>query len=145
MITRKSVGNRKRHTAFGVPIARGIPESQLRGGGGYPSPGLGGAQVLTREGYPSPVLRGYPCPVLVGGTPFLSWLEGTPVLGYPPPGTGLLPPPTRPGLGYPLERTWNQMLGYPLERTWGQRLRRDLGSKTGVPSPHVNRQTPVKT
>ena len=124
----------KRHTARRIASTHSAAVLSRGGGGrgGYPSPGWEGT---------TPVLVGC-TPVLscLGGTPVLA-RGGTPVLGYPPPpaGTGVLspdrtglhPPPSWPGLGTPPPRkdlkpeTW--------ERTW------DWGT------PSLNRHTPVKT
>ena len=73
----------KRHTTRRVASARSA---------GLPSEGEWGTPALSWPGrYPSPTLaRGYPSPVLTGGTPVLR-------LGYPP--------PPQPELGYPPEMT----------------------------------------
>ena len=101
-------GNRKRHAARGVTSSRRVPQSQ---------PGKGGTPVpLGRGEYSSPSQ---------GDTPVLAWgIQSCPVWGihqsYPSQGVpqscrGRRVPLS--GLGYPLERTWNQMLGYLLEMT----------------------------
>ena len=78
------------------------------------------ARRHTAHGITSP--RGYACPVLDRGTPVLSWPAW-----YPCPGVPSSLDWSTPWLG----------LGYPIERTWDQRLGRDLGPETVVPPPPV--------
>ena len=98
----------KRHTAHSIAVASaclsdsgGYPVSgqgyPIPGLGGYPIPGPGGtlSQVW---GYPIPGPGRYSIPGL-GGTP--SQVGGTPSHGVPPPARpGMGYPPSRPGMGY---------------------------------------------
>ena len=83
------------------------------------SPPVGNCKSHTTHGITSPVgdtpvlVRGYPIPVLAGGTPVLSWPGGTLSWGTPQKWHGT--------------RDW-----VPLERTWDQRPRKEPG--TGAPT-----------
>ena len=104
---------RKRHTARRVSSARyagggtpsqvqgvprprsgGVPCPRFQGvshprSGGYPVPGLGGYPIPGSRGYPIPGLGEYPIPGLDGGgVPHPDLVRG-------------VPPPARPGMGYP--------------------------------------------
>ena len=113
--------------------------------GGIPSwPGWGIPHPFLARGYPSPVLEAYP--VLAGGTP--GW--GTPTRTGVPPGQDWDIPQKGPetsdlGLGYHQKEPGtsglgqNLGLGYPLERTWDQWPGKEPG--TGVPPPGSGEQS----
>ena len=92
------------HRCLPVNISgEGVPHPRSGGGGGYPIPGLAGGIPHPRSDW-----GGYPIPGLAGGVPHPS---GTPLTR-----SGWVPPPPRPGTGYPPP---DLGLGTPLDLGWG--------------------------